>query len=363
VFKYPILGPAIVKERVVSGAEVRQVVKGHTYIDLVLFSNSLVNLDIDKDKIPWKNLDQPFYNRSVYMGMGYGFHWYANTGVVFQDHIREKLKLSGGDDRLQILVDALVVVDKSNITANSADVIFQQVGEKALPYIRKAIEDHMSDNPWRQIAVLSHIPGDEATKLLQSLYKSDNKKASDAAAYAFIAQPCREAAKPQYIDMLKRGKYVCDVCRVCVQFGWKDAIPNIRQIESNPTYWINYRTAYEAIRLLKNNSIPEHLKGAERTIIRMGSIQEDQHPTLDEIKLAKKMILNADDKQYAVLVATSLAIYNAKANTKPVQEVGLELLKSMPGKETRPVINTLKVIVKTDKSNGLIKRVIDNLKS
>ncbi len=359
VFEYPILGPAIVKERVVPGAKVRQVVNGHTYIDLVLFSDSLAKLDIDEANIPWKDLTESFHSQPVYMGIEHGFHWFANTGIVFQDHIREKLRLSGGDDRLQILVDALTIVDKGNVTANSADVILQQVGEKALPYIKKAIEEHMSDNPWRQIAVLSHIPGDEATKLLQSLYKSDNQKASDVAAYAFIVQPYREAAKPQYLDMLKRGKYVCDVCRVCVQFGWKDAIPSMLKIKSNPPYWTTYRIAYEAVRLLENNPVQESLIEAEQTIIRMGSIQEDQNPSPDEIKIAKQIILNADDKQYATLVATSLAIYNAKAYTKPVQEVGLELLKSMPRKEIQREIKTLKTINETDKSNCVIKNFIE----
>ncbi len=358
VFEHAIMGPAVLRQREEMNKKVDMVVKGHDYLDLVLFPTSAVKHDIDKDKIPWLQLAQTFYSRAFYMGKGHGYHWFANTTVYYQDIIRTSLYLSGGEDRLPILFSALDVVDQGYCTAASVGALLQHVGVEDLPYIRKSIDEHMSDIPGRYISVLGYIPGDEATNLLQSLYASDNKKLADAVAHTLINKPFREAAKPQYLDMLKKDKYINEICKACIKFGWKEAVPELERLVSTPQKGYSYRNVYETLRTLQNKPVSNTLKEAEKTIMGLGNT-DTPLPSPEEIEQAKKTILTTDDKPYAAMIAALLAIYNTKANTKPVQETGLELLRSMPREDIQPMIQVLKIYYESDKWNSFIKRVLD----
>jgi|GEM_PF-4614513 len=310
---------------------------GYVYVDLVLIPVSEIKHKIDKSRIPWLDLQQYCYAQTVDMGEGRGYHWFAKAPIMFQDPTRIRLGLTGGDDRLQMLTDSLTINDTHNYTASYASVALQSAGEKAFPYIKRAIREHPSDNLERQIYVLSKIPGNDATKLLVSLCKSDNKNIADRALYTLISPPYKKAAKLQYMELLQRGKYVSQISNICVQFEWKDAVPKLKQAFTRTEDWREYRTLFENTRKLENKPTSESLKDAEITIQLLGSMANEKKPSGEQIEQAKKAILNADDKEYAAVVAASLALYRNKANLQPVQDVGMQLLEAMPRTQIKPL--------------------------
>lgn len=351
LIKHPVRHPSLTSQ---IATETMQngplVIQGYVYIDLVLVPSSEIKKGIDKNKIPWLELSQYYHSQPFDIGRAYGYHWFVNCPVIFQQMIREKVKLSGGEDRLQILVDALSIEDKGSFTSNSADAALLHEGRKVLPYIKKSIEKNLADNPWKQISVLGHIPGDDATALLQSLYKSTNKNVSDAASYALISKPYRKSAKPQYMDMLQRGKYTSSVCEACIQFGWKDASSILKQITQDPPNWYTYRTVFETLRMLDDKPVSQSLKDAEYTIQNICSVKESNQPSQTEILKAKQTILDSPDQEYASIIAVSLSEYNAKAYVKPVREIGNELIENLPKEATQPLINILEQINNRNKA-------------
>jgi hypothetical protein len=286
------------------------------------------------------------------LGKGMGFRWFARTTLYWQEWLREKLKLQGGDDRIALLTEGLFVEDKGSNTANSVMGLLKQHGEKAVPYIEAAIKKHADKDPWKAVHALAFIPGDRSDGLLRSLYASENEKLSGAAAYALIHPPYRQAAREAYLDMLRRQTYVYQAAEACVEFQWKEAVPILREICEKPASWGRFRGALEAKRRLEGRPVPEDMRQAEQTIRSVtGGASPPDDRALDK---AKRLLMESPDKEAATVAAVALAVHVAMASHAKVERVrraGREILRTLPAEDVRKLLKTLLAGMK-DKDEG-----------
>jgi len=103
-------------------------------------------------------------------------------------------------------------------------------GDRALPYLRKAIEQSKDGNVGRIVRCLAYLHTQQSTDLLLDLYDSGEDKMRSASEYALIHEPFRKEAKHAYFDMLKRQSRVHAASKACLEFGWKDALPILEEV-------------------------------------------------------------------------------------------------------------------------------------
>ena len=342
-----------------TGQEYKPIIASYSYVDLVLFPvEDKLPKDIRKH-IPWsKTEQQQYYAKVVDMGEGRGLRWFGRTEIVIQEGIREKLGLNGGDNRLRLLADGLKVKEDGRYTADSVRPLLWAKGDEALPYIEKVIRENHDDAMWGvQVMALGGNTGEKSTRILQSLYASKNQMLSDAAAYALVVSPYKKFAKREYFDMLRKGKYTHLIANACAYFGWKDALPFIKKNMSNPESWETYRMLFEAKRKIESKpGIPKELLDAEMIIIKQDT-QGQFAPTDFQVAEAKKIILDHSDRESAVVIAASLALFNTyKSSTKNSNYAGISIFYLFPKADTKPVLDSIWAIQK-----NLIHRKIFNL--
>jgi len=98
------------------------------------------------------------------LGVGQGYHWFARASVWHQDNLREDFGLTGGDDRLQHMIDA------------NAFPLMPRLAGQAMPYLESAVtDDEMFDHFSDAIKALDQIGDAEARKLIRAAFDPDNK--------------------------------------------------------------------------------------------------------------------------------------------------------------------------------------------
>ncbi|MEZ6088423.1 MAG: hypothetical protein R3C05_10430 [Pirellulaceae bacterium] len=140
-----------------------------------------------KSQIPWGQSNSPHHTQAVCMGEGFGFVWYSNGTIFGQETIREKLNLTGGDDRIELLLAGMRIEDKGSITANTCQQLIARFGDEALGPIETAIENASEPTALRRlIGSLAFIRTDASTELLMRLHQSEKEEVNAAADYALI---------------------------------------------------------------------------------------------------------------------------------------------------------------------------------
>lgn len=109
-----------------------------SHIDLVLIPDTDRVTSGLKNRIKWQDLAQEYYVKPVYMGKGHGFHWFGKTTIFWQDEMRRKMKLTGGDDRVALALEGIEIQEEDAMTRNSMPGIFADLGDVAIPLCRKS---------------------------------------------------------------------------------------------------------------------------------------------------------------------------------------------------------------------------------
>ena len=81
--------------------------------------------------VPWSGFTSMYHLQSVDMGTGLGYHWFGRMHLWEQDCLRERLGLTGGDDRLELARQGLAVKDQGGMTANSMRALLRRFEERA----------------------------------------------------------------------------------------------------------------------------------------------------------------------------------------------------------------------------------------
>jgi len=100
------------------------------------------------------------------LGVGQGYHWFARAPVGRQDNFREDFGLTGGDDRLQHMIDT------------NAFHLMPRLGDQAMPYLESVVsDDEKLDHFPDAIMALGQIGTAEARQLISAAFDPDNKDA------------------------------------------------------------------------------------------------------------------------------------------------------------------------------------------
>ncbi|WP_182870925.1 M56 family metallopeptidase [Rhodopirellula sp. JC639] len=278
-------------------------------------------------KILWETASSPYHTQAVCMGEGHGFLWYSLGTLFGQETIREKLKLTGGDDRIDLLIAGTQVEDEGNITANSCARLMERFGDEALGRIETAIEQTQEPTALRGLTgSLASIRTNAATKLLMRLHESDNKDTSAAADYALVHRPLRPAAKSAYLDMLLKHRHVDVACEGCVHFRWKEALPILVKLTSYPESLRELSWTIPARRKLEGMPIEYKLIGAKQTIIADRTDPND-------VRDAWQTLTDSEDFEAVVLIGIELATYTTKGPQKRINDFGFRVLLTQPRDE------------------------------
>ncbi|MCS7468744.1 hypothetical protein NZK35_18985 [Stieleria sp. ICT_E10.1] len=278
-------------------------------------------------KILRKTASSPYHTQAVCIGEDHGFVWYSLGTLFGQETIREKLKLTGGDDRIDLLIVGTQIEDEGNITANSCARLMERFGDEALGRIETAIEQTQEPTALRRlIGSLASIRTDAATTLLMRLHESDNKDTNAAADYALVHRPLRPAAKSAYLDMLMQHRHVDVACEGVIHFRWKEALPILVHMTSHPESLRELSWTIPARRELEGKPIEYKLIGAKRTIIAARTDPND-------VRDAWQTLSDSEDFEAVVLIGIELATYTAKGPQKRINDFGLRVLLTRPRDE------------------------------
>jgi hypothetical protein len=330
----------------------------YSHIDLILIKNENNFPDNIIDKIPWLELKQEYFVKSVYIGKGHGFYWFVNTTIPIQENLRKGLKLEGGEDRLNLLTEALFIKDDP-WTIDSATNLLSEFGDKAVESIERAVQSHKDKDSESAIFALHIIQSEKSAELLKKYYYSENSGISNAAAYSLIFKPFKIQAKKEYFDMLSKQKYIREIGKACEEFNWKDALPLFKDICSKPKRWSNYYSAFIRKRSLEGHPVPEKLIEAQETI-RMSAFSTEEKASKAVIE-AKQKIIESPDKEASIAIAFNLVNFITKANNdtviNKVRDIGWEILSKLPEAEKKKLFKILDRSLDSSQDRDLLKKL------
>ncbi len=334
--------PLIVMQRIQrpSGQDDPDFVTKHTDWHFVLVPVSETKLSPEaKREILWHVPDEKEFRLPVALGEGHGFVWFSYASIPMQDVLRVRLMLTGGDDRLQLLLRGLTVDDDGISTRLSVVPMFVQFGPAGFTALDKAIRT--SDDPTYAIRSLIYFRDAQATARLIELYESPKADVHRAAAYALIHQPFRPAAKAAYLDMLDEQLQVTRALQACLEFGWKDALPLIERVIEKPSSLRDYRDAYKTYRQLSGNPIDAKILAAADVIDPYNRIARAALPTEEALAAARRTIIETADVKGAAFIGFSLATYTTKGNSGRINQEGIAILHALPRPVVEPMLNQL----------------------
>jgi hypothetical protein len=301
-------------------------VSRHTDWHFVIFPESDEALPAEaKREVLWHVPDEKQFRLPVAMGQGHGFEWFSYTSIPMQHYLRGKLKLEGGDDRLQLALLGLSVEDSGANTRNSMMPVFVQFQDAGFAALDQAVQ--ASDDPTYAIRSMAYFRNARASSRLLELYRSPNEQFHRAAAYALVQRPFRPDAKEAYLDMILRQSHAFEAIDACLEFGWDDAAPLIQDVIGRPSSLGVWRHAYQAARNLEGKPIDQSLLAAADVIRRQSG---SDPPSDEELATARETIIKAAQAEDAAFVALSLATFVTKGNTAPVNKDGIAILRALP---------------------------------
>lgn len=339
----------------------------HTDWHFVLVLVSDTNLSPEaKREILWHVPDEKEFRLPVALGEGDGFVWFSYASIPMQNFLRDRLMLTGGDDRLQLLLRGLSVVDDGMNTRNSVVPLFVQFGPAGFTALDK--ETRASNESTNAIRGLTYFRDAQATARLIELYESPNADVHRAAAYALIHQPFRPAAKAAYLDMLDEQLQVTYALQACVEFGWKDALPLIERVIEKPSSLGAYREAYKTYRELSGNPIDAKILAAADVIDPYNRIDRAAPPpvtrtvgpTEEALAAARQTIIETADVEGATFIGFSLAIYTTKGNSGRINQQGFAILQALPRPAVRQMLNQL-LNVQDESDRSRVEKVLQQV--
>jgi len=220
-----------------------------------------------KSQIKWKDRKSPYHTRDVCMGTGHGYVWFTHATIFDQEHVRETLQRKGGDDRIQLAIDGVLVKDTNMQTSEIYRPMPAKFGDRAIPYIKRAVEQWLAKpretGLWELVSTLGFIPTSRSTATLLQLFDFPNAEVRSCAETGLCHKPYRKAAKRAYLDMVRRNSRVRQAADACVEFEWTEAIPLLRDVIARPRDLQDHRAVILACRSLEGNPIAQELLVAE----------------------------------------------------------------------------------------------------
>jgi beta-lactamase regulating signal transducer with metallopeptidase domain len=298
-------------------------------IDIYTFDEKA---DLPKDAIKklswteWEDTDG-YFVKTVDLGAGLGRRWFVRTRLAWQDQLRRKLKLVGGDDPIRLLAEGLLFKGKNTMSAKRLEHHLAFYGDKAVAYLKRQINKTNSpEDLARLVRPLAYIQTKAADNLLNVLYA--DPKAEAAAGNAVARGKPRKGAKAIYLDLLKKRRSIHYVGVACVAFNWQEAAPILRDIHATPKNRGQWEFSFTALRNLEGRPIPRQLHDARYSIMRADDPEKDVIA-----EKAQNVILNSPDTEAAAFIATYLAncpgFKTSGGKIQAIKRIGKELVAKL----------------------------------
>ena len=376
-----------------------------TYVDCELFPMESDVAPKTRKRIPWIDLPQSREPEPVYMGTGHGYHWFGRMSIPSQERLRHALKLSGGDDRLDLLTDFIKHV-RDDTERTDAIHLLSNMGESALPILESISRDPGDTGQIAAIQALGNIPGQATTEMLLQLARS----ARPADKYKYVSSVVEEQLlyhypgphlkdfyvglleetdnpytvqritnlaveynwpdfKRAYVHLLRQRKHMTPCSEAARHFGWTDAVPLLEAYLEKPTSIDDYRAAFLTVRILDNDPLPPKLREALDMIEDMYPYIPSEFQSWDDFEQglarAKTLIAECDDQDAAVTIAVLLALDQRKTRTKSnyklAAAVARELVLEFPETLTAPLLRRLEEHIELEYEYDRTKEDIQDL--
>jgi len=163
------------------------------------------------------------------LGVGQGYHWFACATVLQQDNFRQDLGLTGGDDRLQLMIDA------------NAFYLMPRLGERAVPYLESVVTDsEQLDHVGDALIALDQIECARSEEVFRAALATDNENAlrnATALAKATASFPAKPRLKDSTIDAVVKvyltrmdPRVLAETARYYIQYPGKVDTSQVRRI-------------------------------------------------------------------------------------------------------------------------------------
>jgi hypothetical protein len=304
-----------------------------------------VLVPVGKEKLPddakrdilWPVPDEKEFRLPIALGEGHGFAWFTYTSLPMQHFVREQLKLTGGDDPLQLALLGL------SFQGQPLGELFEEFGDKGFAALNQVTwlgdDEHSTVRKCNAIRSMTSFHDAPATARLVNLYFSspNNPWVKQAAATALISEPLRPEASRVYIDMIGGYGRTTEAMEICAELGLKDALPAIEAIVEKPSSLYLYLRAYEAYRKLSGKPIDAKLIEAKEVLMKQAGTEPETRPKPEELALARRTIAESPDVDGAAYLAFSLVAFQTKGRTMPTTKDGIAILQKLP----RPIVENL----------------------
>lgn len=130
--------------------------------------------------------------------------------------------------------------------------------------------------------------------------------------------------------MVGRQLHINEAMQACLEMGWMDALPLIERVVEKRSSLGAFRDAYRTYRQLSRNPLDAELPAAAKVLQRQRGFGRESLPTEEALAAARRTIIGTTDVEGAAFVGLSLATFVTKGNTAPVNQEGVEILRSLP---------------------------------
>ncbi|HIJ65237.1 MAG TPA: hypothetical protein HPP77_04730 [Candidatus Hydrogenedentes bacterium] len=396
----------LAQDKLAASGKYKWPVVEESHKEILLFPAKIENPLELKDRIPWADVQMQEDAEPFYLGCGRGYHWFGRMTVWTQAYLRRSFQLTDGQDLLELALRELGRA-KDERARSSAFRLLAEAGERAIPILEEEIRRDVYGGAPKAVAALGRIPGDESSRVLMTLYSSDEARISEAAGAALVGEEVnryidgawrlvgpdlRPAAKPAYIDLLEKGKDVRRIsqaviafdwrdtkdtyltflqdrvslrpsCDVAVHFGWEEALPLLEAICGNPSHFWECKTAFEAKRTLEGKPLTDEVKEAEQLIWTQTSCYPENQPAPSAVEEAIRTIGEYADEEVAALIALKCAIFEGgmTCGVREINKAGREILERIPADVTVPLIERLVGKLEDERTKGKLVALLEDM--
>ncbi len=301
-------------------------------LEIVLFADQPSKAPPElRSRIAWLPAQSRWPTHDICLGDGLGYTWFVRAPLQIVHSLKSGLQLAGGDDMIASLVQMTISMKGLPYAAdaNTSSGMLASYGDRAVTAVEQAVRKKKpQEDLWHTIGSLADIRTDLSTKLLIQLYQSEDADIRNAATYALIHVPYRQAASQVYLDLLKNRMRVEEASAACIALGLKDAIPILKELFANaskPSSLRELNTIFTARRTLEGNPVPKELLEASQTIFLSSAVDAtDQGSAVGK---AIQQFKDSKDEEAVVVLALQLVGYTNKANVNHICVIGAGILR------------------------------------
>ena len=338
----------------------------------------------------WESAPNDLEQYETYLGTGRGYLWYAKSDIGRLNFLKDTLKLSGGEDMMRKMADALNEEDYQLYSARVAVEYFRGKGDAAVPYLLRAVqeweEEHAKEPaaaPLPHLFALKLAGGDKARAALMKFAYSKKRPVAEAAIGRLLTEPC-DAPDKFYLTVMRLPAFTEEALNVFRRKKkGKEILEELRKLSQRPRSLQQYSLVLAALREFgQGKSVPEYdsanhimfqvmRKGdtpdtpqfvtfEDTTLVSEGAMEAAERRRIADFT---KQLLTSRDRETAVVAALSLATYTppskqiSDAYVKRVRRIGCELLSKMPVDERQRIFQLLDKNLTETRDRASLRRV------